>query len=177
MDAFWRHGYEATSTRDLTERTGLGASSLYHAFGDKRGLYLAALQRYYDRSTAQQLDLLRRPGPVRDRLRALMTSAIDADLPAGDTATGCFAINAAIDRGAADPEIDAQLRRHFDTVAEALRETVTRGQRAGELAADRDADTLARQIQSTYYGLRVLAPVQRDRDALLGIVDSVLAGL
>lgn len=177
MDAFWRRGYEATSTRDLTERTGLGASSLYNTFGDKRRLYLAALQRYYDRSTAEQLALLRRPGPVKDRLRELMTSAIDADLPVDDTATGCFAINAAIDRHAADPEVDAQLRRHFDTVAEALRETIARGQREGELAADRDADALARQIQSTYYGLRVLAPVQRDRAALLGIVDSLLAGL
>src|SRR5689334_2515516 len=45
-DIFWARGYEATSTRDLTARTGLTPSSIYAAFGDKRGLFRRALDHY-----------------------------------------------------------------------------------------------------------------------------------
>ena len=39
MQCFWAQGYEATSIKDLIERTGLTAASLYNAYGDKRAMY------------------------------------------------------------------------------------------------------------------------------------------
>lgn len=39
MQAFWEHGYEATTVSDLTRVMGIGAPSLYAAFGDKRALF------------------------------------------------------------------------------------------------------------------------------------------
>ncbi len=41
MQVFWAKGYESTSLDDLCEATGLGRSSLYAAFGDKRALTTA----------------------------------------------------------------------------------------------------------------------------------------
>lgn len=46
MELFWTRGYEATSVRDLTGHLGIGQGSLYAAFGDKDGLYRAALEHY-----------------------------------------------------------------------------------------------------------------------------------
>src|SRR5215470_7162266 len=46
MEAFWAKGYEGTSLADLVAATGLNKGSLYAAFGDKRRLYLAAIERY-----------------------------------------------------------------------------------------------------------------------------------
>ena len=48
IDCFWDRGYETTSIRDLTERMGISAPSLYNAFGDKRQLFVLALERYAD---------------------------------------------------------------------------------------------------------------------------------
>ncbi|MGW8729977.1 TetR/AcrR family transcriptional regulator [Streptomyces sp. NPDC055808] len=175
MDAFWRHGYEATSTRDLADRTGLGQSSLYNTFGDKQQLYLRALRRYYDTTTAEQTALLRRPGPVKDRLRELIVGAVDADLADSGT-PGCFAINASVEKASSDPAVKEEVRRHFTTVEDALCEAIARGQRAGEISAAHDARTLAGQVLSTYYGLRVLARVHSDRQALLNVVDGLLGG-
>src|ERR1700754_3899066 len=52
---FWAKGFEATSTRDLTECTGLTQSSIYAAFGDKRGIFLRALKHYLDRSLRERM--------------------------------------------------------------------------------------------------------------------------
>jgi AcrR family transcriptional regulator len=46
MLLFWRHGYEATSVAELTAAMGITPPSLYAAFGDKQGLFLAAVRRY-----------------------------------------------------------------------------------------------------------------------------------
>jgi TetR/AcrR family transcriptional regulator, transcriptional repressor for nem operon len=177
MDAFWSRGYQATSTRDLSDSTGLGPSSLYNSFGDKHQLYLRSLRTYRERATAAQVDLLRRPGPARERLRELMVQAIDVDLSGGDGPRGCFAINAAMERIGEDAEVKAEVRRNFGAVEEAIRETIARGQLAGEVDPALDAATLARQLLVTYYGLRVLARAEDDRHALVDVVDGALARL
>ena len=51
LATFWQRGYEKTSLDDLIAATGVGRQSLYDTFGDKRALYLRALDRY--RETTQ----------------------------------------------------------------------------------------------------------------------------
>ncbi len=46
MLLFWRHGYEATSLADLTRAMGVTPPSIYAAYGDKKGLFRAAVRRY-----------------------------------------------------------------------------------------------------------------------------------
>ncbi|TGA99052.1 TetR/AcrR family transcriptional regulator [Streptomyces sp. MZ04] len=176
METFWRHGYEGTSTRALCDSTGLGPSSLYNTFGGKRQLYLRALRRYYETSTAEQIEILRGAGLAKERLRDMMIHAVDADLDEPD-GRGCFAINTAVEIGGLDPEVKEAVRSTFDRVEGELCAVVTAGVRTGELRSTGDPLTVARRVQSTYYGLRVLARVQDDRRVLVDIVESTLAGL
>ncbi|MEV0117598.1 TetR/AcrR family transcriptional regulator [Streptomyces sp. NPDC050844] len=176
METFWRHGYEGTSTRALCDSTGLGPSSLYNTFGGKRQLYLHALSRYYETSTAEQIEILRGDGPAKERLRDMMIHAVDADLDEAD-GRGCFAINTAVEIGGLDPEVKDAVRRTFDRVEDELCAVVAAGVRTGELRSTGDPRTVARRVQSTYYGLRVLARVQDDRRVLLDIVENTLADL
>jgi TetR/AcrR family transcriptional repressor of nem operon len=46
MHVFWRHGYAATSMDDLVAQVGVNRASLYKLFGDKHGLFVAALEHY-----------------------------------------------------------------------------------------------------------------------------------
>src|SRR5262245_37413696 len=46
MRLFWAKGYEGTSMSDLTVALGIGRQSLYGAFGGKRELFVACLERY-----------------------------------------------------------------------------------------------------------------------------------
>ena len=54
MAAFWSKGYAATSIEDLVAHMGIQRGSLYGTFGDKRRLFLAALDRY-QRVVAREL--------------------------------------------------------------------------------------------------------------------------
>ena len=95
MQAFWAKGYESTSLDDLCEATGLGRSSLYAAFGDKRGLYLRALDRYEDGggahrrgaraagSGAQGDRRVRQPADRRHRRRARPARLLHRQLRGG----------------------------------------------------------------------------------------------
>ncbi|TNM59339.1 helix-turn-helix transcriptional regulator [Streptomyces sp. NP160] len=99
---FWRHGFEQASVPDLERATGLGRSSLYHAFGSKRGLYDAALASYLDEVVRPRLRPLQEP-PVApgalatylERLHAALTTPHALDAGDGDDAVhGCLLLNA-----------------------------------------------------------------------------------
>jgi AcrR family transcriptional regulator len=53
---FWRKGYQASSLADLLAVMGIGRSSFYAAFADKRSLYIECLDLFAVRT----LDLLQR---------------------------------------------------------------------------------------------------------------------
>jgi TetR/AcrR family transcriptional regulator, transcriptional repressor for nem operon len=176
MDVFWSKGYEATSTQDLCESTGLGRGSLYNAFGSKHQLYEEVVRRYSEIGSAPQLELLERPGPAKDRLRALMISVIDTDMNDPER-RGCLAINAAVDAGGRNEAVAETTRRLFLRLEQALCHVMAVGQSTGELSTDRTPLQAARFFQSAYYGLRVLGKVTDDRAALLDVVEGTLSAL
>src|SRR5271168_2905013 len=55
VHCFWARGFESTSVKDLMERTGLTAASLYNAYGDKRAIFRAALDRYIEKSIGMRI--------------------------------------------------------------------------------------------------------------------------
>ncbi|MFH8991502.1 TetR family transcriptional regulator C-terminal domain-containing protein [Streptomyces sp. NPDC017940] len=86
-------------------------------------------------------------------------------------------MNAAMEAAALDPDVKRSVRRSFDRVEDELCAVVAAGQATGEITPGRDARALARLVQSTYYGLRVLSRVQDDRAVLAGTVEGTLAAL
>ncbi len=76
-DAFASKGYAGASMRDIAERAGVRAPSLFYHFGNKQGLYLDVmnqvvqdLQAYVGRALVEGNDFARR----LDRLGALMVT-------------------------------------------------------------------------------------------------------
>lgn len=94
---FWRDGYELASLPDLEAATGLGRSSIYHAFGSKRGLFDAAVSSYLDEVVRPRLRPLTAaqvgPGAMATYLTGLRAAlAQPGSLP---STSGCLLINAA----------------------------------------------------------------------------------
>jgi TetR/AcrR family transcriptional repressor of nem operon len=90
IEAFWERGYEATSLADLMKVTGLQKGSIYKAFGDKRSLFLKALQCYLDRVYSLSRQALSNPSPqgaIESWFEHLSDVAIKPE-----TSKGCFAV-------------------------------------------------------------------------------------
>lgn len=70
---FWERGYVETAVPDLEKATGLNRSSIYHAFGSKRGLFDAAVDSYLDDVIRPRLAPLRTPPVAADALETYLT--------------------------------------------------------------------------------------------------------
>src|ERR1700730_3746747 len=76
IPVFWAKGYDGASFRDLTSTMGISAPSLVAAFGDKRGLFDAAVARYAETVAAKPMTALEGTDALRDRLSAFFAAVI-----------------------------------------------------------------------------------------------------
>ena len=95
MLLFWRHGYEATSLADLTGAMGSNPPSVYTAFGDKKGLFRAAVKRYLSRSQTP-FEVIAEASSAEEAARAMMEGSVLAftgvDTPSGMAEMGAAAL-------------------------------------------------------------------------------------
>src|SRR4051812_2610114 len=87
MRAFWTAGYEATSTQDLCDATGLGRSSIYNTFTSKHDLFERALRRYMATKNTATFALLDGDESAMDKMRTLLQQVVDAP---EDDPLGCL---------------------------------------------------------------------------------------
>jgi TetR/AcrR family transcriptional repressor of nem operon len=156
---FWTKGFEQTSLDDLCAATGLGRSSLYAAFGDKRALYLQALARYEERSVARIAKAFEGRTPRRG-LEAFLAALID-DIVAGPGRSGCFIGNCAAELARLDRTAAARVRESLERIEAAFKEVL-----AKELAPGANLDALARFLTAGIQGLRLVGKTNPDRATL-----------
>src|SRR5690349_21698419 len=103
MLVFWEKGYEATSTEDLLRAMGIGRQSMYDTFGDKRRLYLEALERYQAESGASLIERLQAgESPLLAIEQTLL--AVASESPA-ERARGCMYVSSIVELATKDPEV------------------------------------------------------------------------
>ncbi|MET9526885.1 TetR/AcrR family transcriptional regulator [Streptomyces coeruleorubidus] len=181
MRVFWERGYEATSTQDLCDATGLGRSSIYNTFQSKRDLFGRALARYLDTMTAAQtavLDDVERP--AIDRVRALLAQVVEseAECQAGSgRALGCLGVNTVVELAARDHEAAAVLERDTMRRLALFRAVMEAGRRDGSITASRDPEALARFLNAMVAGLRVSSQGGAGRAELEAIAETALGAL
>jgi AcrR family transcriptional regulator len=172
MRVFWTSGYAATSTQDLCTATGLGRSSIYNTFSSKRDLFDRALQRYADRSTLAQLEVIRDGNlPIRDRVRRILWAAVDPD---ADDPAGCMVINTVVELGPTDPDVIAVLDRDHALKIDALTAAVRTAQATGEVDPGPDPAALADYVFVVLGGLRVAARGGTSRATRAAVAEAAL---
>ena len=176
MDLFWRKGYGATSPNDLVAELGIGKGSLYAAFGSKRALFDLALDRYRERQGDTLTEIIDRPGPVLDRLRAALQLIIDANA-ADPVRRGCLAVNTAAELAGVDLKATEDVRAMFEHNQAHLQDVITAGQLSGEVRGDVPAAALAAHLLVIGVGLQLLVKTARDPQALSTVVDAAIITL
>lgn len=146
MLLFWERGFARTSITDLVDATGVNRHSLYGTWGDKRGLFLAALDRYLDRITAAVIAPLQAPEPDLGHLRRFADQFL-AHIHSPPGSFGCLIALTAAEVAAREPDVGARIAHHRQRMEAAflhvLRGAEARGQLRRGLSLEDEAIRLA----------------------------------
>lgn len=173
---FWTKGFEATSIADLTQAMGIGAPSLYAAFGSKEALFTEALGHYVETNEGFVWAKFREATTAREAVRSLLSDSAAAltgcvaDLP-----RGCMVTLAAVDRERHEGLAEC-LRTARAGTLQRLTERFSRAEAEGELPASTDLHGLARYVQTLQAGMSILARDGADRAELEAVTDVAMAG-
>jgi TetR/AcrR family transcriptional regulator, transcriptional repressor for nem operon len=173
VQCFWAHGYEATSVRDLIEKTGITGASLYNAFGDKRALYQRALDHYVEDSVVDRIRRCEALAP-REAIGAFFAEIVRRSLD-DHQHKGCMLVNAVLDVAPSDPGFQRILAAVLIRVEEFFLARIEAGQLNRTITRSLAAKTLAGHLLGVLMGVRVLARVRPERALLEGVVSGALA--
>lgn len=173
---FWLKGYNATSVKNLVDATGLQPGSLYSAFGDKRGLFLAALDAYFETMKRAMFRVLHGDDPPVERLRAFFNQLVQESYCDQDR-KGCLLINTLSEIPVQDAEINARLQEMFAEIELELKGILIECRALGQLNHHQDPDMLAKFLVTGIFGLRLFNKTQPDAASLQAIVDNLIAAI
>jgi TetR/AcrR family transcriptional repressor of nem operon len=175
MELFWQRGYGATSLQDLLDHMGIGRQSLYNTFGDKRQLFLAALDRYVNTTCQETMDRLRQSEAGLEAIQQhfdelLCTCAVPGPRRA------CLIANTAMELAPHDEEIAKWVKNCLESMVAAFRNAVVNAQDRGEIDVESPRAT-AYYLMTTTLGLGVLAKGGASKKVLRDAADIALSAL
>ena len=137
---FWRQGYQATSLADLLVAMGIGRSSFYAAFTDKRSLFIECLDLF----SARTIELLQRSRAQMPPVDALQGFFEGNFIGASGAAAarghwGCMLVNTVLEMAGVDDDLSSRASRHLSDMQRVfqacLQDTGATPAQAAELAA------------------------------------------
>jgi TetR/AcrR family transcriptional regulator, copper-responsive repressor len=175
MRLFWSRGYEATSVSDLVVAMGITPPSLYGAFGDKKRLFLEAVDRYQAGPGCFAYKALTEEPTAERAMRRLMMDAVKSFTDPHNP-RGCMVILAATNCTVESGDVMEALASRRCAAQAVLCQRIAIGRAAGELAPGADIDALAGLVTATLSGLVMLARDGASRASLRRIVDQMMLG-
>jgi AcrR family transcriptional regulator len=169
MLLFWEHGYEATSLNDLTAVLKVTPSSIYTAFGDKKGLFLAAVQRYVSGPVNAE-SVIQGAATAQEAALGLLRAAA-LGFTGESTPRGCLLASSAISCSAAAQDVKEALADLRKAIEAQLRDKIRRCIKDGNLPAGSDPAALAAHTMAVIQGMSTLARDGASRASLFKVVN------
>lgn len=176
MNEIWRHGYEASSVKALSEKLGITRSSFYNAFGTREALFKEALALYFDQSPDIALARATPGVPIRKLLTRTFREACKARA-ADEQGRGCMAINSVAELCNVHEELSQVMENAILGSLSRIEELLEWGVDQEEIDAGTDLHATALALQNLLMGLNVMCKVVRDEQELWRTAKATLTGL
>lgn len=174
-DVFVERGYDGTSLADLESASGLGKQSLYNTFGDKKAMYLGALECATSRWAGVQA-LMQSAPDGRQALQRFFDH-LAQDCASGDSKRSSCIISSGLLEGIDDVQIQQRLHAKWNNTHALLQRAVARGQADGSVVNSSKPQDLADHLMTAMSGLRVTARTQPGAARLKRVVTHALSVL
>ncbi|MDQ0563493.1 AcrR family transcriptional regulator [Rhizobium mesoamericanum] len=173
LQVFSERGYHAASISELTEAMGLASGSVYKAFKDKRGIFLAAFDRY--RAVRRELldARMARVATGREKIREVLTHyALSSHGASGRC--GCLVVSSANDLALFDEEAAERVAAAFMTNENLIADLLRLGQSDGSIAAEIDVAATARTLLCLTKGMRVVGKTGRSEEDMVAVAETAM---
>jgi AcrR family transcriptional regulator len=156
-EAFWKTGYSGTSLDSIAAATGMNPPSLYAAFGNKRGLYLEVLARYWEISLAGTREALAEDRPLGESLMLAYEAALSIYFSGKGNARGCFVVGTAVTEAGDDAAIRNNVASGLRMIDADFEARFRTAHERGELKPDADPAALAVLAAATMQTIAIRA--------------------
>lgn len=151
VEVFREHGFEGTSAQMLVDGMGIGRQSLYDTFGDKWGVYRAAVKHYSLNEVRAHVEMLASRGRAIDGIRAML------DRVAGEADRTCLGVSSTVEFGCVRPDLVKIRETASGILTRAVKDALLKAREQGDIAADLDLDHLATFLMTTISSIRLAA--------------------
>ncbi len=176
MHLFWEKGYAETSVRDLVKYTGVAHAGLYSAFGDKEGLFKAAVKKYCFKISDEMFGILESINAGRAEIESVFDGILQMNKD-GRLRNGCMLVNSAIEFAETDEELKNMVIGNFNKLEKALSRALTNAVVAEEVRNDLPVKRIAAAMTTTIHGLSVLSragiPIETIEEVIIAAIDQL----
>ena len=173
VDVFWRKGYANTSIGDLERVLGMGRQSIYNTFGDKRALFVRALQNYQQNGSNNLTSLFN--GEMRgvEVIHGYFEILVET-ITLSDDKRGCFLTKCLMEQGVDDPDVASQCQSNEHTLTSAFKKALQEAVEDQSVPPSLDVDAAASMLSTQVYGLSVMARSGAPKETLLNSAKTLL---
>lgn len=177
MTLFWAQGYAETSLSDLEEATGLNRRQLYNGVGDKKSMFLGALDDFAQVSGQTLLAKLERPEAGIADIEGLFATFVEMAGQA-DGPNGCMVCSTSQEDIAADDDVSQKMNAFFDRIRTAHQNALSRAAERGDVElTPHELEQHADALFGTHVALCILGRAGRPTKQLTNIARKATANL
>ncbi|MFC0846225.1 TetR/AcrR family transcriptional regulator [Streptomyces noboritoensis] len=170
---FWEHGYEATSVAGLTRAMGIGAPSLYAAFGDKKALFDEVVGAYGQTYGVFIRRAFAEESGARATIGRILREAATEFTLTGRP-RGCLVLSAAVN--CTSREVEEALREVRDGNLAEFERLIAADVATGALPAGTDPRALARFSVAVFQGMSQQARDGAPEEELAAVAELAMRG-
>jgi len=152
VHTFWAKGYDGTSMKDLMTAMNISGPSLYAAFGDKRNLYLKAIDRYANIDGCEPIVVFEAETDIKKAVRKFLRSVIKNVTSHESGAKGCFLASCVATNVGEVDGVEERLRSAVKETDMRLAKRFELEKKAGVLPADFPSKERARLMYDMRQG-------------------------
>lgn len=175
-ELFREKGYEGATMCELVDAMGIGRQSLYDTFGDKKQLFLRAIERYTERGRASVAASLFAAEASLPELEVYFEQLVDFLRPRGGK-SGCLVASAIVEVGEDDADVAGLCQGNQRKVVAGIQNALRRAVEKNEVRKDIEVDAAALFLMSQVYGMTVLARNGASKAQLRRVVEQALDSL
>jgi TetR/AcrR family transcriptional repressor of nem operon len=173
-ELFWEKGYFATSIQDLVAHLGINRASLYTTYGNKKTLFIKALNHYQATSRAGIKQLLSTADHVVEGLQKLFDFAIQEALSQQECCKGCFIVNTTTELLPHDEEVRQVVYTNQKEFEKLLEEYLQKGIQQQQISRDNDPRILSQVLFTFINGIRVVSKIEANKNQLDSMIKATL---